>query len=425
MYERETEKNVKGRYGFMKLGGGLATPMELRAYRAVLKAFIEVFTEFGLASKKNSDNPVIWIDWPVPNIIIRAFGLESTCPYAFMTFAQSNGSKFAFDYFQIMSNEGISSDVCGMNRIAMGAFFSGEVIKPTMIFSASYPCDSQTSANQLFEYYTDVPVCCFDAPYGRDEDSLDYYVKNIIHMISFIEEKLGKKIDWDRLKLLAEEMNKYNQLLNEVSIMNRKHPAPGLTLLLGTIWYIKILACGSKNITEACQIVYNIAKSRISPLRMLLRKRKEKIRIVTWDNNIVFTDIGPWLEKEYGAIVVADYIGHAVYPIIDTSTRESILRGIAADKLSMGMIRQTHGTIELSTEELAQMIHEYEPDCVIVNSHVGCKHNKALDKSIKDVCKKYGIPSLFLEIDIYDKRVVSEEEIKRRITEFFTSNGLA
>ncbi|MBI9078035.1 MAG: 2-hydroxyacyl-CoA dehydratase [Desulfatibacillum sp.] len=89
------------------------------------------------------------------------------------------------------------------------------------------------------------------------------------------------------------------------------------------------------------------------------------------------------------------------------------------------MARQLRGPAEFFTDELARIIEEYSGDCLFFTRHQGCKGGWAMGKLIRDVCRRSGLPVLFLSTDSFDPRFTSEEQVKREIAEFFQNNGLA
>ena len=102
-----------------------------------------------------------------------------------------------------------------------------------------------------------------------------------------------------------------------------------------------------------------------------------------------------------------------------------MVRDLAISQMNLAMGRQCHGPIEFITDEMNQLIREYEPDCMIFSGHNGCKHGWAGLKIIQDICNSQELPVLYLNLDIMDKRHTSEEEIKKQTTTFFKSHGWA
>ncbi|MBN1496049.1 MAG: 2-hydroxyacyl-CoA dehydratase [Spirochaetes bacterium] len=420
----ETEQNKNLRYGFMSAGGGLSTPKELQGQLHICHAFLE--SSGAARADEKEGKPVIWHDWPVPASIIRAFDAASFPPLLFMLISQSKGGAPVDLELEACDDEGITDDMCTFNRIGLGAYLLEQIPGPSAMISITHPCDSTRSSNQLLDYYTgpEVPFYVLDTPYGRDEDSASYFRDNLMGMVRFLEKHLGRPISWDRLKRSAEEINTFNHYMREATLLHRAIPSPGLLLLMSGAWVANICSPGSKHLSETAKIIYEIARSRVSGIQFF-RKRKEKIRVITADPMVIFTELFMWMRKEFGAIVVSDYIGNVVAPEIDTSTEESLLKGIGLDRLNMGMIRQSHGMANFNTDELTGAIEDYSGDCVILFGHMGCKHNQAIHRIIKDTCRKAGVPALLLECDIANRKVTSEDELKRQISDFFIRNGLA
>lgn len=423
MFDKETRYNKYFRYGFMHIGSGLATPAELKTNRHLLRAILD---STGAAYRATLENkPVVLVDWPAPAEIVRAFGIDSMPPAIFMVIANNKTTDCASYHLETVENEGIASDLCSMNRIYLGAYYLDQLpSSPVALITTAHPCDSNVVANQILSYKMDIPAFNMDTVYGKSEEALDNYEQNAWKLIEFLEKILKKKIDWDKLKYFAENLNQTNHYLNELTLMHRAIPAPGLIFPLVRAWTIKLIHPGSPALTMHAKSLYDLARKRLRKHSKRLAKH-EKIRVITWDMAVVHAELYIWMKDEFGAVVVTDYVGSTDSPMIDTSTKKSIVRGIARDKLYLGMVRQAHGTVVQVTEGLEKIIDEYEADCIIFNGHIGCKHNLAVQKIVKDTAKKSGLPVLYMAVDIFDKRPVPEKEIKRQIREFFISNGLA
>ena len=131
------------------------------------------------------------------------------------------------------------------------------------------------------------------------------------------------------------------------------------------------------------------------------------------------------MEKEFGAVIVADFIGQVATVQIDTSSKESMIRGLARTQTNLAMGRQCHGPVEYITDEMEWFFEAYQVDCMIFTGHQGCKHGWAAARIIQDICKKRGMPALYLSLDIMDQRYLNEQGIRDEITSFFKSHGWA
>jgi benzoyl-CoA reductase/2-hydroxyglutaryl-CoA dehydratase subunit BcrC/BadD/HgdB len=421
LFDHENRLNQSGRFGFQKAGSGVWTPSELSAYKYDCKATYNFFSR--ILKARDNNKPVVWLDWPVPVEIVKGFDVAAFVPESFMAIANMVGTDGHVACLEAVEREGISDDICAMDRVTIGAYLLEQMPKPTAIISIAHPCDAGRTTNQIFEYMTGAPSYAVNTSYTKDDEDIDLYSKNLIEAIHFLEDILDQKYDWDKLRDMVTVLNQQNYYLNEVTQMNRNIPSPGLGINVQTAWGSKIPGAGDPNLLESAKITYKIGKFRIK--YPYLRKRIEKFRIIVGDMPIVFTELMKWIEVTYGGVLVADYIGDAIFPTIDTSTKESMIKGVAQDRLYMGMIKQAHGKANETLDDLERQIEGYSADCIIFFGHQGCKHNLALQRIVKDTCKRHAVPYLMLEADIFDKRVMSEYDIKRALTNFFISHGLA
>jgi len=262
-----------------------------------------------------------------------------------------------------------------------------------------------------------------DTPYWEDERSIDYYIEQTRGAIGFLEEHLGRKLDYDRLREVLEESNKTNELLMEMNEMYKAKPCPGSHMPLLTSWFFRVLGMGTPELTEMTENLHKIVKRRYKAGEGTIKN--ERIRVIWYDVPIAFYPLVIWMEETFGAVIVVDVTSFINSPPIDTSTPESMVRGMAMENMSLTMARQFHGPVELFHRDLHRVCEEFDGDCFIYAGHVGCKHGWATARILKDHLKKIDMPMLVMSSDIFDQRVTSLDRLKDQIEEFFKANGLA
>ncbi|MBU1219343.1 2-hydroxyacyl-CoA dehydratase family protein [Myxococcota bacterium] len=421
MYEKETLFNRSNRFGFQKIGSSFWTPEELDAYRHDSLATSRVYGRLLKAAENKT--PVVWLDWPVPIEIVKGFDVAAYVPESFMIAANIVGTDGHVACLEAVERAGIADDICAMDRITIGAWLTKQIPPPAAIIAVAHPCDAGRTTNQILEYMTGAPAFTINTSYTKNDEDVMLYSKNLFEAIEFLEDILKMKFNWQKFEEMVHILNKHNYYLNEITAMNQNIPSPGLAYSLQAAWLSKIPCAGDPDIMENARKIYEIAKKSIQNPEH--RHRKEKFRIIVADMPIVFTELFKWIENSFGGVVVSDYIGDAIYPEIDTSSRESMMMGVARDRLYAGMIKQAHGKASETIDDLERQISQFSADCVIFNGHQGCRHNRALSRMVKDVCARHKIPSLMMEADIFDKRVMSEEKLKKELTDFFRENGFA
>jgi len=414
--------NKTWRYGLLTFGGGLTPPAEMQAMRYGAKALRDNMKEAIKAEKKGK--PLVWVEWILTAEILEAFDVASFNPETLNLFGNTMGNEYPPMLIAEAEDQGVPVENCSAVKLSVGSLLLKQIPKPTHIIGATHPCDSSISVYQTLEYLTGAKSFSYDAPYWKDDASYEYFENNTWDLVDFLEKELNKKIDWNKLKEVLDRVNEINFYLKEICEMNRSTPCPGTMITLLYSWVIREVAIRSPLAVPMAKGLYEVTKKRFDKGQGVVKK--ENVRVLMWFPPIgFFTYIFKWMEHEFGAVMVADFIGHVSTVHMDTSSPETMIRDLSRAQLHLGMGRQCHGPVEFLTDELEKLIDDYSADCVIFSGHNGCKHGWAALKIIKDHLKKKGVPTLYLNIDIMDKRHLDEDGIKDEITDFFRSHGWA
>ena len=138
-----------------------------------------------------------------------------------------------------------------------------------------------------------------------------------------------------------------------------------------------------------------------------------------------FGEITAWLQEEWGGVIAMDMVSYCPYELVDTSTEDSLFRGLARRAYQDGpMIRQSRGKAENVMEDITRIVKDYNIDCVIYPAHMGHKDMAASSSIIADSCRSLGVPFLHIGMDQADKRYRTIDEIKDHVSRFFRAMGL-
>ncbi len=417
---RETFLNKKFRYGLLTFGAGLLSPDVLKAYGYGARAIIDNINE--VIRNAREGRPIVWVEWILNPEMLDAFDVTSFNSAILNVFGNAYGAEGPYSLIEEAEKFGVPVEYCSAMKLDMGAYITGQIPRPALTIAGSHPCDTNVSITQSFEYLLGVPSFIFDVPYWKDGYSYEYFEKQVWEQIDFLEKNLGRKIDWDRLRDMLERLNKFNYYLSEICEMQRATPCPGTHFNLLFAWVVRELNVRSPHAIKMTEALYRAVKKRYDRGKGVVKK--EKIRVLLWFPPIAFfTYLFKWMEHEFGAVVVADFIGNVSTVQIDTSSKESMIRDFAVTQMHLAMGRQCHGPAEFITDEMVSYIDGYSVDCMIFTGHQGCKHGWAAAKIIQDTCKKKNLPALYLSIDIMDQRHLDEQGVRNQITEFFRSHG--
>jgi hypothetical protein len=303
---------------------------------------------------------------------------------------------------------------------------------PNAVVGLLSPCDGTTMLQQVLQHneaWRDIPLYCSDPPYSSDDRAVRYFAKELRKMVSFIEEHTGRKMDFDRLREVCEESNKAYTLWQEYNELRRSVPSPHGWEIGGAQCFAisQCFMAGDPKCTSWFEQLIECAEMRVKAGKGANESVPEKIRLLWFDimpYGWVF-EFMPWLEQEWGAVLVMDMFGNYPYTLIDTSSEESIFYGLARRNLmDVPMIRQARGTAELFSSDITRMVKDYKIDCVIWPGHMGHKDGAAATGIMRETCRGLGVPFLHIGLDLFDRRYTSVDEVKDRVSQFFTGMGL-
>lgn len=357
--------------------------------------------------------------------IYTAMGIHHICPVSNLLAHQA----FTDDLEQ-MDWSGIPADMCGLIKLGAYGVEAGLVPVPTAIITMLEPCDAQSAVHEAWQNsdgWQELPAFALDPAYGESEEDYAYFAGELKRMIAFLERVFDCKMDYHRLGAVIEITNRQYEAWAEYNELRRAVPCPHASFLGSRLGRgsTQSIASGHPGAIEIFEMLTRDAEQRVKERKGWLKR--EKIRALWAD--LVPTWHAPlteFLEKECGAVVVMDFQGYTPYTHIDTSTKESMLIGLARRNMAeVPMIRQARGTVDVMLEDITRITQDYACDCVIFPGHVGHKDQSASIGFLREVCRDLKMPLLMLTVDNFDPRYTPMDVVQRQISEFFDARGLS
>lgn len=368
----------------------------------------------------NMPDRIILKENMIPPEILRAMGLVDWIPEVFGIMCTMIDNHCQDKYIDIAENAGIAPNCCTLLKITDGISLAGHCPKGAAMITSNMPCDAGSASYTMIAQKADnIPIYRLDVPhYFKEERALDYFVEDLKQMIKWLEEHTPGRMDWAKLKEICEERNHQAELEMELMEINRQKPTPmpGEALWL---WHLVSYGTipGSKMHTRVSQKLVDLAKKNLAEKKGACAK--ERYRALFWNPvPAMFSDIGLWCEDVWGITFFVDSMSYHPDPAIDTSTPESMLRGLGHIIMNGSMARHTRGPADNYFTDLFYLVDEYELDMVILALHVGCKNTQAMTNFVRERCREKNIPLLCIEYDLMDERVVSRKNIMENISHF-------
>jgi benzoyl-CoA reductase/2-hydroxyglutaryl-CoA dehydratase subunit BcrC/BadD/HgdB len=365
---------------------------------------------------KDPDN-LVWYEELLTPEIPRAMGLTPFMTESLGIVLPLLDGNYAIPYVDRTENEGFPADMCSFIKTSLGQVLADDLPRPGLILTTNSPCDSVMAGYVPVQKILDVPVFRLDHPFEVSDRSVQYYVQGLRKMIRFLEQETGRRMDFDRLAEVCEERNRASQYLLEFREMMRSRPAPmgGLMMTLSILGH-EILA-GTPEATAFCKSLRDLSYARVQQGSGAVDE--ERIRAILWNPPfLIDADLFRWMEETFGAVIVMDMLCYRSYSMIDTSSPDTMLRGLAYDMMKGPMARHTRGPVKNYYEDLIGLVGEYEADMVLFASHQGCKNALGVMGIVREVLRKQGIPFLDIQYDLMDPRITSPSEIRNQVSHF-------
>jgi hypothetical protein len=329
---------------------------------------------------------------------------------------------------------GLGTDLCTAIRLPIYYIENGLMPVPTAVLGLLYPCDGAPMLHQVIEHndaWKNVPIYSCDPPYTSDERAVNYFADELRRMADFLQKHTGKTLDMNKLVEICEESNRTYMLWQDYNELRRNVPCPHGWSLGGAQAFAvsQCFVAGDPRCTDWFKQLYKCGEIRVKEGKGANEAEgwQEKIRLLWFDimpYGWVF-EFMPWLEEEWGAVIVMDMFGNFPYTLIDTSSEETIFHDLAKrNLLDAPMIRQARGTAENFSNDIRRIVRDYKIDCVIWPGHMGHKDGSAAIGIMRATCRDLGVPFLHIGLDLFDKRYTSVDEVKNKVAEFFSGMGL-
>lgn len=315
----------------------------------------------------------------------------------------------------------VPDTMCGIDAVELGVALCNQYgVKADAFVYSTLPCDSSRIAYPNMEKLMGVPAFTFDTPFRRDDRGLEYLVDQTEKFVDFMEKLTGNKLDWDKLKESMKISNRTFELQGKAADLRKRKPCtlPGRMLLLnGTS---NAMCCFSEMgdmLEKEIEVGEMLFELGMGPCPDGEKHRAIQLQNMIWSCASTFD----WMEKTYNTVVVMDAFGFQqgdIYEHLDD--RHDCFKTMAKKMQNNPMIHGASGPTENYIKLVTQICDEYEPDVSLFLGHIGCKHTWASAKIITDmVQEKYGMPTLYLDIDGIDGRYKSNEDIQASLTEYF------
>jgi benzoyl-CoA reductase/2-hydroxyglutaryl-CoA dehydratase subunit BcrC/BadD/HgdB len=369
-----------------------------------------------IMNAREEGKPLAWLGLFTPLEIIHAMDIV---PLIAEAHSINVGFPAAQEYIQLGEGHGVYTEACSPHRVGMGIALAGAAPAPDMIVSTAHTCDSTVKIFENFSKYFKKPTYFIDRAYRYDQDGLEYYKEEIRGLISFLEENTGRKLDYGRLiENCKRSLEGFGHWV-DISRLRQNRPSPVNGRDAFRDRGVMMVAAGQPEAGEYFEVRYKELKDKVARGEGAIAD--EKYRIV-WLYAPPFHDlkIMDWMEQEHQTIVAIDTFNNLAEDFRSADPTDPI-DYLAKRSYSDTLARSTYGDASSGAlDTVYKMCEDWHADGVVFFAHFSCKQYCGLLHIYKDgIESTLNIPTVTVDGDLMDPRVVSGEQMRVKLREFF------
>ncbi|MDH5606321.1 MAG: 2-hydroxyacyl-CoA dehydratase family protein [Anaerolineae bacterium] len=372
--------------------------------------------------------------------ILRVFDLPMVFPE--INSLQTAIRRVAHEYLNEAEDYGYSPDICGYVKadVAMqlrgGDHPMGNLPKPSLAVLTN-ACNTYIKWAEIWERMYEIPVQVFDIPGTRQagitttagdtsfNNDQRYVAAQLKELISLCEELTGKKFDVDKLRQAMDYTNQMNKAWQRVIDLNKSNPSVFNALTEGTI-YLGV-SNGFRGTEAGARYFLDLQEEmeyKVANGIGTLTEEKYRLAFVGVPCYPIFRNFNEFFTDWGGTFVNSTYLWFASGGA-NRGFEYDLDRPL--DSLAEGMllsVRDAMDSMFYQDRALLEISDSHAIDGVVFHPIKSCRTvSTGLADGRRSLMSQRDIPSLFIESDMMDRRVVSEAQLKNRIDAFF--EGLA
>jgi len=385
--------------------------------------------------------PTAWsmVNWWEADPILKAMDIEIVYPENYGAVCAAFGAAPA--YLDRSDSDGFPTHMCGYARNCIGYAARmkdlgeippeapmGGMAKPILLLSSGSLCDARYKWFQALGRYLDAPVWTVEIPHpgveesfreGAYENAINFMVKELGEFVTFLERLLAKKMDWDKLAEITDDIIKINRLWYEINELRKARPCPMHSRDFWSCMNASLYPAGDpKESLKLYQDMYQEVKDRVE--NKIGAVAEEKYRLA-------FAELPPWhdlkifdeLAERGWNFVIESWAYHPPKPI-DTSQVSNPLERIAKETYQWftgsfkGALKAKEymGYFAYPYLEYAR---DYQCDGALLHPLLTCRTATNHLMLVQDrLLNKLKIPSLVAEGDIVDLKLFDHADTMRK-----------
>ncbi len=372
--------------------------------------------------------------------ILRTFDLPVVFPE--INSLQTAVRRVAHEFLNQAEDYGYSPDICGYVKADVavqlrgGEHPMGRIPKPALAVLTN-ACNTYIKWGEIWERMYHIPIFTLDVPGTRAagtqtwpgdpdfENDRQYVQAQLTELIALCEKVTGIRFDIDRLREVMGYANEMSRGWKQVLEFNKTRPSLFNALTDGTIYLgvsnsFRGTPEGARYFTELVEEMAYKAEHHIGTMN----EEKYRLTFVGVPCYPIFRRFNEMFSEWGGTFVHSTYLWFASgganvgFEYDLARPLESLAEGVLIS------VRNAMDSMFYQDKAIIDMVDSFDLDGVVYHPVKSCRTTSTgMADNRRALMAARNIPSLFIESDMMDRRVVTEAQMKNRIDAFF--EGLA
>jgi benzoyl-CoA reductase/2-hydroxyglutaryl-CoA dehydratase subunit BcrC/BadD/HgdB len=311
---------------------------------------------------------------------------------------------------------GLAPEICSPHRGVAGIFGLNAIPHPDVILWSNLICDNTAKSGELMMELSHSPGFFLDNPFQNSPGEISYLVNELKDLVHFLEEKSGRKMDWNRLAEMIVRVKQEIGLYREIYELRKAVPSP-----MSISGYLELLSAdymfpGQPEAIQYLTQLRDELKTMVNQGRGAVLPERFRLMTLFIPPMHLMSSLGRLFAEQGAVSVVEPLFTRWSEGELDPSRP---LESVAMKSFLIPERRSMYGPLsEQALQDIIDGAQQYKIDGAIYWAFMGCRHTCATIKIIKEALSEIDVPMLTIDCDIVDPTINSEEEIRDKLTQF-------
>ncbi len=378
-------------------------------------------------SKKAKDEgkKVVLIPFNFPPEIIHAFDNLVPITTEIMTTMgvvtlEGQGERY-WDYAMGL---GLPDHLCSANTVDLGSTLSGLDFKPDAIVSGCVgTCDVNAKTHEFVSLLVGLPQIPLEKAPDDTKRGFEFFKNNYYKMIKHLEELAGEELTEEKVRRVAEKVNRCTELYDDIWELKKEVPCPVPGVFSLFICATRFAMWGRDEGVRMLEKCMEVGLRNLADEEYMSRGEVARVVWTYLSYYYDFLNFYDWMEEKRISNM-GDALQLAFPETLDLTSKETMLEGMIKSAWNNVMTRQMGG-VSMSAkwaDDIVYVVNEWGLDGCIYCGHHSCKQTwSVFSMTRNEVLKRTGVPTLGLHGDSWIRTMTPISAIQEEIEQFINN----